>query len=139
MIRKADLIRWNKLGEKIAHTRETLTQMGLDANAGSGEYAQLPDRIYYKIDSLSKTIDIVGKYQKLPSGPEGYTPLDWLKDLAPEVEGVITPDPRITTNWRGYTDPTGQAPVRYIYPIPEKVIITSNGVLDNNGYDFPGI
>ena len=135
MIRKADLIRWNKLGEKIGQTQETLTQMGIDAVTRSGEYVDLPDRIYYKIDSLTKTIDIVGKYSRLNSGPEGYTPHDWLRDLWDEGEGA--PDSRIETNWRGY-DRKGSKPVRYIYPLPQSVIINSNGMLKNDGYDFPG-
>ncbi|MFO7655559.1 MAG: RagB/SusD family nutrient uptake outer membrane protein [Bacteroidales bacterium] len=134
MIRKADLMRWNKLGEKIAYTRTTLIQMGIDANAGSGTYVNLPDRIYYKIDSTTKTIDIVGKYSRLTNTPAGYTLKDWLKALV--VAGV--PDSRITTNWRGYTDDAGIEPVRYIYPLPQAVIINSNGALKNGGYDFAG-
>ena len=133
MIRKRDLVRWNKLGEKIAHTQNTLIQMGIDVNEGSGTYMNLPDRIYYKIDSTTKTIDIVGKYSRLTNAPAGYTPKDWLKALV--VDGQ--PDERIETNWRGY-DRNGDLPVRYIYPLPQVVIINSNGTLKNDGYHFPG-
>lgn len=134
MIRKADLIRWNKLGEKIGYTQNTLIQMGIDANEGSGTYANLPDRIYYKIDSLTKTIDIAGKYSRLSGAPAGYTPKDWLTELI-DINGA--PVSRIETNWRGY-DRTGNVPVKYIYPLPQAVIINSNGALKNDGYDFPG-
>lgn len=133
MIRKRDLVRWNKLGEKIAQTQNTLIQMGIDVNEGSGTYMNLPDRIYYKIDSTTKTIDIVGKYSRLTNAPTGYTPKDWLKALV--VDGQ--PDERIETNWRGY-DRNGDLPVRYIYPLPQVVIINSNGTLKNDGYLFPG-
>jgi hypothetical protein len=134
-IRKQDLIRWNKLGEKIADTQETLIKMGIDATNGSGKYMDLPDRIYYKIDSLTKTIDIVGKYKRLSNAPVGYTPKPWLTELFDET--LDKPDSRIETNWRGYNRLENK-PVRYIYPLPQAVIINSNGLLKNDGYDFPG-
>ena len=135
MIRKQDLIRWNKLGEKIGQCQETLTQMGIDAYNRSGKYADLPDRVFYRIDSTTKTIDIVGKYTRLNIAPDAYTEHEWLRALWDEGDGA--PDSRIETNWRGY-DRKGSKPVRYIYPLPQSVIINSNGMLKNDGYDFPG-
>jgi hypothetical protein len=134
-IRKQDLIRWNKMGEKIGHCQETLIQMGIDATTGSGEFMDLPDRIYYKIDSTTKTIDIVGKYSRMTGAPAGYTPKDWLTELWDDE--LNAPDSRIETNWRGY-DRFSDIPVRYIYPLPQVVIINSNGMLKNDGYGFPG-
>ena len=106
-----------------------------DATTGTGEFMDLPDRIYYKIDSTTQTIDIVGKYRRLTGAPAGYTPKDWL--LALWDDDANAPDARIETNWRGY-DRYGTKPVRYIYPLPQAVIINSNGMLKNDGYDFPG-
>jgi hypothetical protein len=50
-LRKYDLARWNLFGKKVAETRNALTQMGIDGNAGTGTYAQLPDYLYYKRNS----------------------------------------------------------------------------------------
>jgi starch-binding outer membrane protein, SusD/RagB family len=109
--------------------------MGRDTRDGSGKYGNLPDRIYHKTDSLTKTIKIVGQFSRLPGTPEGYTARNWLLGL---VDNEGNPIEIINTNWRGYQDPTGLSPAKYIFPIPESAIIQSNGSLSNDGYGFPG-
>jgi starch-binding outer membrane protein, SusD/RagB family len=141
MVRKADLIRWNLYGKKIAETRAELTQMGIDANTGTGKYANYPDKVYYRNNASGK-IEIVGKYRKLPaapvikdvSNPDGFTEVSWLKNLYSST--TSKPADFILYNWRGYTDPTGNAPVRYILPIHSSIITSSLGVLKNDGYGY---
>ncbi|RZK46868.1 MAG: RagB/SusD family nutrient uptake outer membrane protein, partial [Pedobacter sp.] len=91
-IRKYDLERWNLFGKKVAETRNTLNAMGNDANAGVGQYSELPPIVYYKLNS-DKTVTFYNKYKKAavipplkdsPSkgdNPNGYIALNWLKGL----------------------------------------------------------
>lgn len=138
-IRKYDLERWNLYGEKVAETRNTLTQMGIDTYNGIGEYGDLPDYLYYKLDSTSGKITFLNKYRRpdvIPpiidapnkgDNPDGYHQVSWLRSLYnTTTEG---PADFILREWRGYADNTGTAPVRYILPIHSSVITSSKGSL----------
>jgi len=56
MLRKADLIRWNLLGTKLAEAKEKLRQL----ENRQGKYANLPARIYYKTAADGETVEIYG-------------------------------------------------------------------------------
>lgn len=56
MLRKADLIRWNLLGPKLAEAKEKLRQL----EARQGKYAGLPSKIYYKTAANGETVEIYG-------------------------------------------------------------------------------
>jgi hypothetical protein len=144
-LRKYDLERWNLFGKKVAETRNTLTQMGTDANAGTGTYAGLPDYLYYK-KNADGTITYLNKFVKpdvappvvdLPNkgdNPNGYLRAKWLINLYNTT--TKGPADYILRNWRGYKDNTGATPVRYILPLHNSVISSSQGTLDNNGYGY---
>lgn len=55
-LRKADLIRWNLLGTKLAEAKEKMRQL---ANR-EGAYADLPERVYYQTAADGETLLIYG-------------------------------------------------------------------------------
>lgn len=146
-LRKYDLARWNLYGKKVAETRNALTQMGIDGNAGTGTYSQLPDYMYYKRDSTTANLNIVW-YNKFTrpavappiinspapgDNPDGYTRVSWTRSMYNTT--TSGPADYILRQWRGYTDNTGASALRYILPLHNSVISNSLGVLQNQyGY-----
>lgn len=134
MLRKYDLARWNYYGKKVAETRNTINQMGADANSGSGTYSNLPNIVYYKLNS-DLTCTFYNRYKRVIGGaPTGYTALNWTIGLYSSTNGG--PSNYANYSWRGYKDNTGTTPLRYIYPYPSTVVAASNGTLSNNGYGY---
>lgn len=91
-LRKYDLIRWNLLATKIAETRQKLT----DLLNGTGQYANVPSYLYYKVSPYDKTKSAQAALQAIdvyvPAGvdrsdvyytpsvantPAGYTRVNW--------------------------------------------------------------
>lgn len=146
-LRKYDLARWNLYGKKVAETRNALTQMGIDGNAGTGTYSQLPDYLYYKRDSTTANLNITW-YNKFTrpavtpplinspaqgDNPDGYTRISWTRSMYNTT--TSGPADYILRQWRGYTDNTGASALRYILPLHNSVISNSLGVLQNQyGY-----
>lgn len=143
-MRKYDLARWNLFGKKVAETRNTLTQMGIDGVAGTGTYAQLPDYLYYKRNS-DGTITWYNKYRKPAvapplinspnpgDNPDGYTRVSWTVSMYNTT--TAGPADYILREWRGYPDNTGTEPLRYILPLHSSVVSSSQGTLQNQyGY-----
>jgi hypothetical protein len=56
MLRKADLIRWNLLKTKLVQAREKLIRL----SERSGEYADYPEKIYFKTLANGETLEIYG-------------------------------------------------------------------------------
>jgi hypothetical protein len=150
--RRYDLIRWNNYGKKIVETKSVLSQMGENTFNGAGPYAYLPDVVYYKLNS-DKTMSFYGsifrKNATVPpikdspakgDNPNGYTSLNWFKTLytAPNQTTGAPGQPAnyILWSWRGYSDPSGNSPVRYILPLHSSTVISSLGTLDNKGYGY---
>ena len=132
MLRKADLIRWNRLGSALRATKEELELL----RTHSGKYAALPEKIYYqtvetepKPESLvfdevipGETVEIYGL--ELGQTDEigaslGYVeePMTWAgKDnWADKVNGLFVNDPDTRPYW----------------PIWQVFIDNSNGMLVN--------
>lgn len=142
--RKGDLARWNLYGEKIAWTRNTMSQIAMDLYSGTGEYALWPKNIYFR--HIGAELDFFNQYGKieivppikdspnLGDNPDGYEVQQWLSGLYNDETGEVSE--YVTNQWIGYKDNTGQAPVRYLLPIHQSVISSSLGKLDNNGYGF---
>lgn len=143
-IRKYDLERWNLFGKKVADTRNALIQMGIDGVNGTGVYAQLPDYLYYKINT-DFTISWLNKYKKpavappvvnVPNAgdnPNGYQRLAWTRNMYNTT--TSGPAAYILQNWRGYTDNAGVKPLRYILPLHNSTVSSSLGTLQNQyGY-----
>ncbi|HTN20904.1 MAG TPA: RagB/SusD family nutrient uptake outer membrane protein [Pelobium sp.] len=144
-IRKYDLERWNLYGEKIAKARNDLAQMGEDANAGVGTFSDLPDVLYYK-QNPDKTITFLNRYKKVDApanlkdvpnkgdNPDGYLRANWTKALYDTK--TSGPAAFVLNTWRGYSDNTGQLPVRYILPVHSSTVTSSLGVVNNDGYGY---
>jgi hypothetical protein len=130
LLRKFDLVRWNLYGPYISATRENLIQMGLDTRfgTGQGEYANYPDKIYWRYKNDNVTLDIIGLYTKITTPPAEFTSANWLMNLAASDGSV---PPFITDMYAGYPDNTGKDPVRYILPIHQSIIAASLGNLQN--------
>ena len=142
-MRKYDLIRWNLYGKKIAESRLNLIQMGIDAYNGTGTYAVLPAYLYYKTnaDFTLAFYDIWNKPTIEPpvkdspnkgDNPDGYTKISWARSMINTT--TLEPATYVTTTWRGYTDNSGTAPAPYVLPIHSEIIISSLGILNNDGY-----
>jgi starch-binding outer membrane protein, SusD/RagB family len=136
ILRKYDLIRWNLYGRKVAESINTLTAMGKDATTNTGTYKDLPDYLYYKREG--KNIVFYNRYRKLTTPPTEpgvtITRVNWLVSLYNTT--TSGPANYILQQYRGYKDPSGNAPVRYILPIHSSIISSSLGVLKNDGYGF---
>ena len=134
MIRKFDLARWNLYGKKIAETRNTLNQMGLDAVGGVGQYSNLPTIIYAKRNS-DKTLTFLNKFTRVNGAvPAEYNiKTNWLVSLYNST--TKGPANYNLWQWRGYTDNSGNMPAKYILPLHNQVISASQGSLQNQyGY-----
>lgn len=134
MIRKFDLVRWNLYGKKIAETRNTLNQMGLDAVGGVGQYSNLPDIIYAKRNP-DKTLTFLNKFTRVTGAvPTEYNiKTNWLVTLYNQT--TKGPANYNLWQWRGYTDNSGNTPARYVLPLHNQVISASQGSLQNQyGY-----
>lgn len=142
-IRKYDLIRWNNYGKKIAEARNMLTKMGVDAYNATGTYSNLPDYIYYKANA-DFTLSFYDIWTKAPitlpvkdvpnigDNPTGYIRVSWLRSMINTT--TLEPANYISYMWRGYKDNTGVAPAPYVLPIQSEIILSSLGILNNDGY-----
>ena len=134
MIRKYELIRWGIYSEKMAETVETLKKMADAAYTGTGEYSDLPDYIYWKVDESGNFV-VLNPNRKIAAAPdETWNRQAFLLDLHDDVK---TYDEWITRDWANYID-QGPRPgvVRYIFPIPQEATTNSQGTLTNDGYGF---
>ncbi len=146
-LRKYDLIRWGNYGKKVAEARNTNLQMGMDQFSGVGGYAKLADYLYYKRNS-NGTITFLNRYEdptavppvkdspQIGDNPDGYLRAGWLRSTALYNPTTSTPGSFVANTWRGYSDNTGLAPLRYIQPIHQEVVASSLGILNNDGYGF---
>ncbi len=134
MIRKYELIRWGIYSETVAETVETLKAMADAAFSGTGQYSDLPDYIYWKLDESGR-FTVLNPNQKIAAAPDDtWTRESWLLSLHHETN---TYQEWIVKDWRNYiTDGPKPGVVRYIFPIPEEAITNSQGVLANDGYGF---
>lgn len=136
-VRKYDLERWNIYGKKIVETKNILDAMGKDANgvAGApGTYANLADYQYAKRNP-DKTLTFLNRYYKATGAiPAEYNiKYTWLRSLWNTTTNASADYTQ--REWRGYTDATGNSPVRYIYPLHSSVISNSLGTLQQQyGY-----
>ena len=134
MIRKYQLIRWNLYSEKMAETVETLKKMADAAFTGTGEYANLPDYLYWKRNESGR-FTVLNPNHKVFDAPDAtWNRQSWLLALHNDV---TTYQNWITMDWRNYiSDGPRPGVARYIFPIPEEAITNSQGTLSNDGYSF---
>lgn len=127
MLRKADLVRWGLIDQKMAEAKQKLTQL---ANR-QGAYADLPSKLYYKTLSDGETLDIYGlnhgdtDQQGEALSSNGYESTKWFFD---EKTGLnIINDDYI--NGLYINTPS----LNCLWPIWQTFVDKSNGMLNNDG------
>lgn len=129
-LRKADLVRWGIIDEKMAEAKEKLTRL---ANR-SGEYSDLPLKLYYKLGADGETLSIYGLNHG-DTDEEGealtkddnnkYSSKQWFVD-SKTGENIINDD---YINGLYVKQPS----LNCLWPIWQTFISKSNGMLNNDG------
>ncbi|RRN77626.1 RagB/SusD family nutrient uptake outer membrane protein, partial [Pseudoxanthomonas sp. SGD-10] len=120
MLRKADLIRWNLLGAKLADAKEKLRML----DKREGKYSNLPERLYYRYKADNETLEFYGLNFGETTVPSGYSDKAW----------TLSSDSDQVTYWDALyqRDPNAQQ----YWPIWQYFIENSNGVLNNGGVSY---
>ena len=126
-LRKADLVRWGIIDEKMAEAKQKLTDL---ANH-QGAYADLPVKIYWKLADNGEDILIYGLNhgdtddQGSNLKAEGYTAKDWFV-ASKDGSNIITDD---------YIEGlyVKQPSLNCLWPIWQTFIDKSNNMLNNDG------
>ena len=126
-LRKADLVRWGIIDEKMAEAKQKLTDL---ANR-QGAYADLPVKIYWKLADNGEDILIYGLNhgdtddQGSNLKAEGYTAEDWFV-ASKDGSNIITDD---------YIEGlyVKQPSLNCLWPIWQTFIDKSNNMLNNDG------
>lgn len=124
MLRKADLIRWNLLGTKLAEAKVKLQQL----EKREGKYANLPSKIYYKTLDDKETVEIYGLNfgdTDAIGASLGYTAnktwtMSATSDKVTYWDALYTKDPNTQQFW----------------PIWQVFLDSSNGTLDNKNLNL---
>lgn len=124
MLRKGDLIRWNLLSTKLTEAKTKLQQL----ENREGKYADLPEKIYYKTADDGETVVIYGlNYGDTDEmgATLGYeSNKTWVisgsSDIATFWDALFLRDPDMQQYW----------------PIWQVFIDSSNGQLNNDGFNF---
>lgn len=126
-LRKADLVRWGVIDQKMEEAKKKLTDL---ANR-QGAYADLPVKVYWKLADDGETIQIYGlnhgdtddKGSDLKA--EGYTAKDWFV-ASKDGSNIITDD---------YIEGlyVKKPSLNYLWPIWQTFIDKSNNLLNNDG------
>lgn len=118
-LRKADLIRWNMLKEKLDEAKEKMVQL----RTRSGAYADLPEKLYYMTDTDGETLVIYGlnhgDTDEIGESLVGYESTSWISESKLE-------DAKI--NWLYNQNPDENQ----YWPIWQTFIDSSNGMLTND-------
>ncbi|WP_437922066.1 RagB/SusD family nutrient uptake outer membrane protein [Sphingobacterium sp. LRF_L2] len=125
MLRKADLIRWGKLSEKLELAKSKLQQL----DTKTGAYASYPTKVYYKTLADNETLEIYGleKGHTDAYGAINYTSsTNW--QLASSSDNVGEE----YWNCLFRRDPNSQQ----YWPIFQYFLDNSNGVLTNGGVTY---
>lgn len=129
MLRKQDLIRWGILNKKLAEAKAKLTDMQLH----QGDFADLPEKLYYIYDTDGETLKIYGLEhgdqddKEVAAAALGTTKEDLLDKgwLFSNGESTLTDD---IINGYYVNDPE----LHSVWPIPQRVINNSAGTLNND-------
>ncbi len=132
MLRKADLIRWNRLGSTLEAAKAEMTQL-LNKE---GKYAALPDKIYYQtVTGTPKAQSTVWDVVKAGETVEIYG-----VELGQTDEEGAALGYAENTSWAGKNDWAGKIEGLYVnnpdqyqfWPIWQTFIDNSNGMLVNS-------
>ncbi|MCV9388828.1 RagB/SusD family nutrient uptake outer membrane protein [Reichenbachiella ulvae] len=137
MIRKYELIRWGIYSEKMAETVQGLKDMADYAFDNTGPLADsnLPIYIYWKLDESGNFV-ILNRNTNVVLSPEEQVEWNQEQFLLSLHDDELGYDEWITRDWANYIDGPVPGVVRYIFPLPADAISSSQGTLDNSGYEF---
>ena len=125
-IRKADLVRWGIIDNKMAEAKQKLTDL---ANR-QGAYEGLPDKIYYTLDTDGETLKLYG----LNKGEDNADKIKELKAAGWENKSWFVSNGAniITEDYINglYVE---QPSTHCLWPIWKTFIDKSNGYLNNDG------
>ena len=125
-LRKADLVRWGIIDNKMAEAKQKLTDL---ANR-QGAYEGLPDKIYYTLDTDGETLKLYG----LNKGEDNADKIKELKAAGWENKSWFVSNGAniITEDYINglYVE---QPSTHCLWPIWKTFIDKSNGYLDNDG------
>lgn len=125
-LRKADLIRWGIIDEKMAEAKQKLTDL---ANR-QGAYAGLPDKVYYTLDTDGETLKLYG----LNKGEDNADKIKELKDAGWENKNwFVSNGANILTDDYINGLYVEQPSTHCLWPIWKTFIDKSNGYLNNDG------
>lgn len=123
MLRKADLVRWGIIDEKMAEAKQKLT----DLSNRAGSYADLPLKVYYKNEGEKIVIYGLnhGDTDEEGAALDGYSSKKWFVDSKTGAN-IITED---------YINGlyVGKPSLNCLWPIWQTFIEKSNGLLNNDG------
>lgn len=123
MLRKADLVRWGIIDEKMAEAKQKLTDLANRA----GSYADLPLKLYYKNEGENIVVYGLnhGDTDEEGAALEGYKSKQWFIDSKTNVN-LLTED---------YINGlyVGTPSLNCLWPIWQTFIEKSNGLLNNDG------
>lgn len=123
MLRKADLVRWGIIDEKMAEAKQKLT----DLSNRAGSYADLPLKLYFKNEGENIVIYGLNHGDTDAEGAalEGYSSKQWFVDSKTNTN-LLTED---------YINGlyVGKPSLNCLWPIWQTFIEKSNGLLNNDG------
>lgn len=123
MLRKADLVRWGIIDEKMAEAKQKLT----DLSNRAGRYADLPLKLYFKNEGENIAIYGLNHGDTDAEGAalEGYSSKQWFVDSKTNTN-LLTED---------YINGlyVGKPSLNCLWPIWQTFIEKSNGLLNNDG------
>lgn len=130
-LRKADLIRWGNIDEKMAEAKAKLQRLAVR----SGEYADLPEKLYIKMlpdenQHEGIIIDIYGLNHGdtddigASMKDDGYTSKSWF---------LSNGEPRITDNVINGLYIVDKPSLNCLWPIWQYFVDNSNGMINNDG------
>lgn len=125
-LRKADLVRWGIIDEKMAEAKKKLTDL---ANR-TGEYEGLPDKVYYTLDTDGETLKLYG----LNKGEDNADKIKELKDAGWENKNwFVSNGANVLTDDYINGLYVEQPSTHCLWPIWKTFIDKSNGYLNNDG------
>ena len=126
-LRKPDLVRWGIIDEKMTEAKQKLTNL---ANR-TGEYAGLPDKVYYTLDTDGETLKLYG----LNKGEDNSDKIKELKDAGWESKNwFVSNDANvITDDYINGLYVVDKPSLNCLWPIWQTFIDKSNGYLNNDG------
>lgn len=123
MLRKADLVRWGIIDEKMAEAKQKLT----DLSNRAGSYADLPLKLYFKNEGENIVIYGLnhGDTDEEGAALDGYKSKQWFIDSKTNAN-LLTED---------YINGlyVGKPSLNCLWPIWQTFIEKSNGLLNNEG------